>query len=59
MRPAICVAVHGVFAGNAYSELLQAGAGRVVTCNTVPHECNAIDVTDLLAAALPQVLPVS
>jgi len=52
MRPAVCVAVHGIFSGNAYQELLKAGVERVVTCNTIPHESNAIDVTDLLAKAV-------
>lgn len=49
MRAPVCVGVHGVFAGNAYPDLMAAGAERVVTCNTIPHETNAIDVTDLLA----------
>jgi ribose-phosphate pyrophosphokinase len=49
MPAPVCIAVHGIFAGDAYRELLAAGAARVVTCNTVPHETNAIDVTGLLA----------
>lgn len=49
---AICIAVHGVFAGRAYLELLEAGAARVVTTNTVPHESNGIDVTNLLSEAI-------
>jgi ribose-phosphate pyrophosphokinase len=52
MRPPVCVAVHGLFAGGAYRELLNAGASRVVTSNTVHHESNGIDVTGLLAGAV-------
>jgi ribose-phosphate pyrophosphokinase len=52
MKQAVCIAVHGIFAGRAYTELLEAGATRVVTANTVPHESNAIDVTGLIARAL-------
>jgi ribose-phosphate pyrophosphokinase len=52
MRPPICVCVHGLFAGHAYRKLLEAGASRVVTSNTIPHESNAIDVTDMLAHAI-------
>lgn len=48
MRPPVCVAVHGVFAGSAYDDLQAAGAARIVTTNTVPHPSNAIDVTELL-----------
>ncbi|HWO01931.1 MAG TPA: ribose-phosphate pyrophosphokinase, partial [Blastocatellia bacterium] len=46
MRPAVCIGVHGIFAGNAYHELRTAGAARVVTCNTVPHASNGIDLSD-------------
>lgn len=49
MQPPVCVAVRGIFAGNAYDDLLAAGAGRVVTTGTVPHVTNAIDITALLA----------
>lgn len=52
MRAPVCVAVHGLFAGQAYWELVEAGAERVVTCNTVAHETNGIDITDLLAPAV-------
>lgn len=46
-----CIAVHAVFAGDAYRELRRAGAGRIVSCNTLQHRSNGIDVTDLVAAA--------
>ncbi|MBI1288573.1 MAG: ribose-phosphate diphosphokinase [Flavobacteriales bacterium] len=52
MNAPICIGVHAVFAGNAYSELQAAGAARIVTCNTIPHESNAIDISDLLALGL-------
>jgi ribose-phosphate pyrophosphokinase len=55
MRPPVCIAVHAVFAGTAYDELLAAGAARVVTCNTIRHASNAIDVGGLLAAAVRDV----
>ncbi|HEU5303998.1 MAG TPA: ribose-phosphate pyrophosphokinase [Gemmatimonadales bacterium] len=49
---AACLAVHGVFAGDAYQRLLNAGAAMVVTCNTIPHPSNGIDVIDLLVDAV-------
>jgi ribose-phosphate pyrophosphokinase len=49
MRAPVCIAVHAVFAGTAYEDLLAAGAARVVTCNTIEHASNAIDVSPLLA----------
>lgn len=48
----ICLAVHAVFAPGAYEELLGSGAAAVVTCNTIPHPSNGIDVTPLLATAV-------
>ena len=48
-RPASCVAVHAVFASDAYAALHDAGAVRIATTNTIPHPSNAIDVTRLIA----------
>ena len=48
----ICVGVHAVFCDGAYEDLLAAGADSVVTCNTIPHRSNAIDVSELVAAAM-------
>lgn len=52
MHPPVCIAVHGIFAGNAYDELKNAGAGQIVTTNTIPHPSNAIDIVGLIAKAL-------
>ena len=49
LAPPVCVGVHAVFAGRAYDDLVAAGAARVVTCNTIPHVSNTIDLTELLA----------
>jgi ribose-phosphate pyrophosphokinase len=51
-RAPICLAVHGLFAGNAFEMLQNAGAAAIVTANTVSHPSNAIDVTPLLAEAV-------
>jgi ribose-phosphate pyrophosphokinase len=48
----VCVVVHPIFAGDAYERLLAAGAGRVVSTNTIAHPSNAIDVTGTLADAI-------
>ncbi len=56
MSPPVCVGVHAVFAGNAYRELQIAGAGRIVTCNTIAHESNEINVTALIADGVRRVV---
>lgn len=49
-RP-VCVAVHALFAGDAFQSLRQV-AGRIVTTNTVPHETNAIEIAPLFGRSL-------
>lgn len=48
MKPPICIGVHAVFAANAFQEIKDAGAKGIITCNTIPHESNRIDISDLL-----------
>ena len=55
----VCVGVHAIFADSAYSDLLAAGAARVVTCNTIPHPSNAINLTSPLADQVRRALSVS
>ena len=55
-RSPVCIGVHAIFAGDAYRFLQDAGAADIVTCNTLPHPTNAIDVTDLLADGLRSLL---
>lgn len=47
----VCIAIHPVFADGAVADLRAAGAGRVVSCNTIAHDTNAIDVSPLIGAA--------
>lgn len=48
----VAVGVHGIFADAALDELRAAGVRQVVTCNTVPHPTNAIDLTGVLVDAV-------
>lgn len=45
----ICIGVHAVFAGDAYQALKASGAGQIVTCNTIAHESNEIDISEILS----------
>lgn len=49
----VCVGVHALFDPEAVANVLAAGAARVVSCNTLPHPSNAIDLTAALAQAIP------
>ncbi len=44
MAPPICIGVHGLFADDALEQLQKAQVAQVVTCNTVEHNTNGIDV---------------
>jgi ribose-phosphate pyrophosphokinase len=43
------VAIHAVFAGSAYKALLDAGAEKVITCNSIAHISNRIDLSEAIA----------
>ncbi|MBL6447710.1 ribose-phosphate pyrophosphokinase [Fulvivirga sp. 29W222] len=56
MKAPICIGIHGIFADNAYEELLEAGAKEVVTTNAITHKSNRIDISDLLAQGYQHLL---
>jgi ribose-phosphate pyrophosphokinase len=49
MKAPVCIGVHAVFAGNAFEELKRSGATEIISCNTIDHVSNRIDITDLIA----------
>jgi ribose-phosphate pyrophosphokinase len=48
----VCVAVHAVFAQTAFDDLRAAGAGSVVSCDTIRHPSNCIPLTAAIADAV-------
>lgn len=55
MKTPVCIGVHAVFSGNAYEKLEKTGA-EVVTCNTIPHNTNQIDLSNLLAEKITETM---
>lgn len=51
-----CVAVHAVFAQNAFDDLLAAGAAGIASCDTIAHRSNRIGLAAPLAAAVAALL---
>ncbi|ALS99623.1 ribose-phosphate diphosphokinase [Lacimicrobium alkaliphilum] len=49
-------AVHGIFSSQSDQLLKQAGLSRLVTCNTIPHSSNGVDITPLLVPAIQSCL---
>lgn len=56
LKAPICLGVHGLFVGDAFQVLEEMGVAKIVTCNTVPHSTNAIDVLGPLAEAVAELL---
>jgi ribose-phosphate pyrophosphokinase len=51
LPPPVVLATHAIFAEGARELLLEAGAGRVVSTDTIPHPSNAIAIAPVLVAA--------
>lgn len=49
LAPPICITAHPVFAGTSYRSLLASGAARVVSCNSIPHPTNDIELAPWIA----------
>lgn len=52
MKAPVCIGVHALFSGNAYGDLLKAGAEQIVTCNTIVHPSNGIDMSNLISKSI-------
>ena len=55
-RPPVCIAVHPIFAGDAYEKLNAAGPAAIVSTNAVAHASNAIDIAAEIATAIERAL---
>lgn len=56
IKKPVCIGVHGIFADGAYQHILDSGASRVVTCNTIKHRSNGIDVSEFIAEGTVNIL---
>lgn len=52
MKPPVCIGVHPVFSENAYLDLVNCGIGKIITCNTIMHESNGIDISELVSSVI-------
>lgn len=50
-RPPVCVIIHAVFSGKAFDDIRAAGAARIVTTDSIPHESNAIGLGRVIGQA--------
>ncbi|MBA2655308.1 MAG: ribose-phosphate pyrophosphokinase [Gammaproteobacteria bacterium] len=52
MKLPVCMGIHAIFSGNAYQDLLNAGVEKIITCNTVQHASNEIDLSEDIAQSV-------
>ena len=50
LKPPVCIGIHAIFSPGAYENLVSSGVEKVITCNTISHLTNAIDVAPLIKA---------
>jgi len=51
-RAVHCICVHGIFAEGAFEKMKKAGAKTIVSCNSIPHKSNRIDLAPLIVKEL-------
>lgn len=52
LKKPFCIAIHAIFSDNAYEKLTKAGVEKIITCNTIIHPSNAINIIPLIADAI-------
>lgn len=50
-----CICVHAIMAENAFEKLEAAGARKIISCNTIKHRSNSIDVSSICAEAIMEI----
>lgn len=56
MKPPICIGIHAVFSENAYQNLLDSGVEKIITCNTIPHLSNGIDLSETIVKGVKELM---
>lgn len=52
----VAIVVHGLFSGRAWERLQQSRIRQLISCNSVPHSSNRIDISGLITEQLRQLL---
>ncbi|HHF0526898.1 TPA: ribose-phosphate pyrophosphokinase [Legionella anisa] len=52
IKSVTCIGVHALFAEDAYTVLLDTKIAQIITCNTIHHETNEIDMSSIIVDAL-------
>ncbi len=58
LPPPVCITVHPIFAGTAWEDLRATEVERIVSCNTILHPSNEIDLSDAIAVAAVEMMAI-
>jgi len=56
MQEPVCIGVHAVFADDAYAKLKDEKVSEIITCNSIPHISNKIDLSSILGEEIQRQL---
>lgn len=48
----ICIIIHPLFANDSYKKLQAIGVKEIISCNSIPHPSNQIDLSELIVSSL-------
>jgi len=52
LNPPVCIGVHALFSDDAYEAMKTAPIAKIISCNTIAHQSNQIDISSLLVSAI-------
>ena len=52
----VCIGVHAVFSERDYNALRNSTVEKIITCNTIPHHSNGIDIAELLLSSVEAII---
>lgn len=52
----VCIAIHAIFAAEAYQTFVDRGVNAIITCNTLPHASNHIDISQVIVDCLREIV---
>jgi ribose-phosphate pyrophosphokinase len=58
LPPPVCITVHPIFAGTVWEDLRATEVERIVSCNTILHPSNEIDLSDAIAVAAVEMMAI-
>jgi len=59
MKAPFCIVIHPIFGRESYQKLQTMGVKAIVSCNSIPHPSNQIDLSPLLAREIIKFLRIN